>query len=582
MSIKHIFYYSFTSIWIALSLVACNDQDVASPTMAPSPDGSPSTGTQMIPTVELTPVVVEPTPTATPDPLYSGTGDMPWWNDTVFYELFVRSFYDSDGDGVGDIQGVIQQLDYLNDGDPDTTGDLGITGLWLMPIMESPSYHGYDVVDYYQVDQEYGTEEDFRQLIEEANARGIRVVVDLILNHTSSQHPWFVEAKDPESEFRDYYVWSEENPGYRGPSAQKVWHESDSGYYYAVFWDQMPDLNLENPAVTESIHEVARFWLEDMGVDGFRLDAIKHLVEDGRLQENTPATHQWLGDFYTFYKGINPNAFTVGEAWTGTQQVVDYTGDEVDIAFQFDLAEDIISSSREGIGSLLTKSQSEIVEAFPASQYATFLANHDQNRVMSQFKGDEEAAKIAASILLTSPGVPFIYYGEEIGMMGVKPDEDIRLPMQWTGSGPAAGFTEGIPWRAPNANFNERNVAHQDTDPGSLLNHYRTLIQLRNQSDALRVGDWLLVESEPGRLYAFLRYVDDEVLLVLVNPSKRAVDDYTLSLSESPLRDQIEALLLFGEGSVVAPIINEKGGFINYTPLETLPPQSTYILRLSS
>jgi len=311
-------------------------------------------------------------------------------------------------------------------------------------------------------------------------------------------------------------------------------------------------------------------------------DSIKHLVEDGRLQENTPATHQWLADFHTFYKDVNPNAFTVGEAWTGTRQVVDYTGDEVDIAFQFDLAEDIISSSREGIGSLLTKSQTEVVESFPAGQYATFLANHDQNRVMSQFHGDEGAAKIAASILLTSPGVPFIYYGEEIGMMGVKPDEDIRLPMQWTGSGPGAGFSEGTPWRAPFEDYEERNVAAQDMDPDSLLSHYRYLIQLRNQSDALRVGDWLLVDSKPGRLYAFLRYVDDEVLLVLLNPSKKIVDDYTLSLAESPMRGLVEASLLFGEGAVVAPIIDDQGGFSDYTPLETLPPKSTHILRLSS
>ena len=505
---------------------------------------------------------------------------MPWWNDTVFYEVFVRSFADSDADGVGDLNGLIDRLDYLNDGDPTTTDDLGVTGLWLMPIMESPSYHGYDVVDYFKVDEEYGTEEDFRRLIEEAQARGIRVVVDLVLNHTGRDHPWFQQSQDPDSDKRDWYVWSDESPGYRGPWGQQVWHRSDDDYYYAVFWEGMPDLNYNNPEVTEAAYEAARFWLEDMGVDGFRLDAIKHMVEDGRLQENTPATHDWMESFYTFYKDVNPDAFTVGEAWTGTRQVLEYTGDEVDVAFQFDLAEDNLNASREGIGSLFTKEMKAVVDNYPPGQYATFLTNHDQNRVMSQLREDEQAAKVAASLLLTSPGVPFIYYGEEIGMMGVKPDEDIRLPMQWSGENGGAGFTDGTPWRPPYEDYQERNVAVQDQDPDSLLSHYRALIQLRNEHESLRTGGWILVESDPGRLIAFLRHSDDETLLVLINPSRKTVDDYSLTLESGPLSSETEATLLFGEGIPTAAELNQAGGFTNYKPLDTLPAQSTFIIAL--
>jgi glycosidase len=506
---------------------------------------------------------------------------MPWWNDAVFYEVFVRSFHDSDGDGVGDLNGLIDRLDYLNDGDPSTTDDLGVTGIWLMPITESPSYHGYDVVDYLQVDQEYGTNEDLLHLMEEAHARGIRVIVDLVLNHTSRSHPWFQVALQPDSEQRDWYIWAEQPPSYRGPWGQQVWHGTSSGFYYAIFWDGMPDLNYLNPDVTQAMQGVTRFWLEEMGVDGFRLDAIKHLIENDQLQENTYDTHDWLEQYHPFYKAINPDALTVGEAWTSTRQVLEYTEDEVDIAFAFDLALDIINTSKVGISSMVAKTQVEMVEAFPPGQYATFITNHDQNRVMSQLDGDEGAAKITASILLTSPGVPFIYYGEEIGMMGTKPDEDIRLPMQWTSQAPGVGFTNGTPWRPPNNDFDQRNVTKLSDDPDSLLSHYRTLIQLRNAHESLRVGDWTLVTARPGRIYSFLRHSDDETLLVLLNSGRKPLEDYHLSLDGSPLRGDIQAELLFGEGVLSAPSLIEGGGFNEYKPLELLPSQSTFVIQLS-
>ncbi|MGD8856719.1 MAG: alpha-amylase family glycosyl hydrolase [Chloroflexota bacterium] len=582
-------------------MVACGGQgETPTATKAPPAEQPTATESVAIPTQPAAPKQADmPAATASPEPKAPASptpentpteappseavqDSLPWWNNTVFYEIFVRSFQDSDGDGVGDINGLIGRLDYLNDGDPQTTDDLGVTGIWLMPIMESPSYHGYDVVDYYQIDQEYGTKEDFQRLLDEAHARGIKVIVDLVMNHTSREHPWFQESMDPDSDRRDWYVWADENPGFRGPEGQRVWHAADGGYYYAIFWDGMPDLNYKNPEVTQAMFEIVRYWLQEMGVDGFRLDAIKFMVEDGSLQQNTLATHAWLEGFHDFYKSINPQAFTVGEAWTGTQQVVDYTGDEVDVAFQFDLARDMVSASREGIGSLVKDAQEEVVDSFPPGQYAIFLTNHDQNRVMSDMRGDEAAARVAASMLLTSPGVPFIYYGEEIGMLGEKPDEDIRRPMQWTAEGPGAGFTEGQPWRPPYEDYPDRNVAAQEEDPDSLLNHYRRLIHLRSEHSALRDGAWTLVDTDPGRLYATLRYDDEEALLVLINPSRREVTDYSLGLPAGPLSAGVSASLVFGEGDASSPEVNNDGGFDQYVPVATLPPQSTLIIDLSS
>lgn len=558
-------------------LVACEDtspigEETATPAQSQTAVATPAPATS-------TP---SPPPTATPDPFITGTNGFPWWNDTVFYEVFVRSFYDSDGDGIGDLNGLIEKLDYLNDGDPTTSDDLGVTGIWLMPIMVSPSYHGYDVVDYFQVDPDYGTNEDFQRLMTEAHARGIHVIVDLVMNHTSSQHPWFIESKNPESERRDWYLWADENPNFRGPDGQVVWHSDPSGYYYGVFWGGMPDLNYENPNVTFAMFEAAKFWLDDMNVDGFRLDAIKHMIEEGEGQQNTRSTHEWLQEFHTFYKAVNPTALAVGEAWTGTQQVVDYTGDEVDIAFQFDLALDVINSAGAGLAPIFSKTQEIVYEAFPANQYATFITNHDQNRVMSQLRGDEAQARVAAALLLTGTGVPFVYYGEEIGMSGIKPDEDIRLPMQWASNSPSVGFTEGTPWRPAADDFPVRSVARQTDDPESLLSLYRDLIHLRNNHEALRVGDWMLVEANSARLYTFLRHTENETVLVVINLNRNpvAAEGYSLALAEGPLAGPVTAVSLYGSALTGSPEIDQSGGFTNYQPFNEIPPQSTHIIQL--
>lgn len=565
-------------LFLLILLVAACEEASPVETPAPSPTAIPTDVATAVPT----PTPIPPTPEPTPDPFYQGTNDYPWWNDVVWYEIFVRSFYDSNGDGIGDLNGVIEKLDYLNDGDPNTTDDLGVTGIWLMPIMASPSYHGYDVVDYFQVDASYGTNDDFKRLVEEAHKRGIYVIVDFVMNHTSTQHPWFIESKDPNSDKRDWYVWRDENPGFRGPWGQPVWYKEGDSYYYAVFWSGMPDLNYQNPEVTAAMFERIQYWLTEMGADGFRLDAIKHMIEDGQIQENSYATHDWLENFYTFYKGVKPNAFTVGEAWTGTQQVVDYTGDEVDIAFQFDLAEDIINAVDTGLVSVFTKTMTEVYTSFPPNQYATFITNHDHNRTMSQLDEDESKAKLAGSILLTGPGVPFIYYGEEIGMIGTKPDEDIRRPMQWESGSPKVGFTTGTPWRAPAYDFPVRSVARQQDDPDSLLNHYRALIHLRSEHEALRVGDWTLVEANSSRLYAFLRQTDNETILVVMNFNRNPVTsaDYSLEFPDGTFAGPVTAVSLYGAPLTGSPQINANGGAVSYTPITELPPRSTHIIQL--
>ncbi|MBE2202114.1 MAG: DUF3459 domain-containing protein [Anaerolinea sp.] len=566
--LKHLFTLALILLLTLLTACAARNEITTSPATEPAPAASSMT-------VGAT-TAVAPTSTAAAETATR------WWEDAIFYEIFVRSFYDSDGDGIGDLNGLIEKLDYLNDGDPNTTDDLGITAIWLMPIMASPSYHGYDITDYYQVNPEYGTNDDFKRLMDEAHQRGIRIIVDFVMNHTSDEHPWFVESRNPDSPYRDWYVWAETDPGWRGPIGQKVWHTTPTGAYYGIFWHKMPDLNFTNPEVTAAIHDAARFWLEEMGADGFRLDAIKHLLEDGQIQEHANSTHAWLREFYTFYKSVDGNAFAIGEVWSEDPQMsARYVGDEVDTVFEFKLALDILNSSKVGIGNMFAKTLGDVTQHYPSGLYGTFITNHDQNRVMSQLGGDVGKAKMAASLLLTAPGIPFLYYGEEIGMMGVKPDEDIRLPMQWCSDEPNACFTSGAPWRAPFKDYDTRSVALQEDDPDSLLNHYRALIHLRSAYPALAVGEWTLVESNPGRVYAALRHTDEQTILVLLNLGDRAIDEYSLNLAEGVLTAVANPTLLYGSGAIQPPTLNENGGFANYQPLPELPPHSTTIILLA-
>ena len=531
-----------------------------------------------------------PTDVVAPFPAEYPADELREWNDRVYYQIFVRSFYDSDGDGIGDLRGIIEKLDYLNDGDPTSTEDLGIRGIWLMPINESPSYHGYDVTDYYSIDSEYGSLADFRELLAEAEKRGISVITDLVLNHTSSDHPWFLAARQNDAQYRNYYVWEDENPGTLGPWGQQVWHNAgDNEYYYGVFWGGMPDLNYWNPAVDTEVRDIVRFWLENVGVQGFRLDAIMYLKEEADLLKNTFSNHEWFQIFYEYYKGINPAAFTIGEAWTETEEAVKYIGNEVDAVFEFDLASAILNTVRQGSNTSLMDQQEDVLALYPEGQYGRFLANHDQTRSATILNGDLEKQKTAAAILLTGPGIPFIYYGEEVGVEGNKPDEHLRRPMHWL---PTGGFSTADPWQDYADKLETHNVETMAADPASVLNRYRTLIQLRNDSPALRRGSLIHVPATPRRIYAFFRHSPEETLLVIHNlGSERS--DYGLFMETTPFTGiRLEPLYLgnttgnFTADAAAAqleltrPELNEAGGFENYKPLPLLEEYATYVFRV--
>lgn len=579
-------HLSIDLILIVALLTGCVSATApATPTSVP-PTATPSSipsATSIVPptsTATSTPVplpTIPSTPIGVVTGLPGGTDGYPWWNDTVFYEIFVRSFYDSNGDGIGDFNGITEKLDYLNDGDPNTTTDLGITGLWLMPIHPSPSYHGYDVTDYYDVNPEYGTMDDFARLVEEAHKRGIRITIDWVLNHTSSQHPWFVQAKDPASAYREWYRWSTEQ--FPGPG----WRYGGGGAsYYANFSEAMPDLNYANPAVVEEMKRVVNFWLEDVGIDGFRLDAAKHIFEEGTTIENLPETHVFYKKLRQYYKAVNPQAMMVGEVWNNSDIVAPYLqGDELDLAFDFDLAKNFVFSAGTQNANYFSDVLNRDISVFKPGQFAVFLTNHDQDRAMSTLNDDVEAAKTAAALLLTSPGVPFLYYGEEIGMLGTKPDENIRLPMQWTAE-EDAGFTTGAPWRAPNGDHKTKNVADQSTDPNSLLDVYRTLIHLRNDHAALRVGDYYAIETGNPAVFASLRVSKEETLLVLINLSAQPVSDYTLDLETGPLSGAYLLAPLLDPGQFTGPTVTAAGGFENFQPLPEIPPFGRFILQLQA
>lgn len=489
-----------------------------------------------------------------------------WWNKAVFYEIFVRSYYDTDNNGIGDFNGITKKLDYIQ--------SLGVNAIWLMPIHPSPSYHGYDVTDYLAVNPQYGTMDDFKHLLAEAHKRDIRIIIDLVLNHTSSQHPWFKDANnDPNSKYRDYYLWSE-----TGKSGQ--WHTGDHGYYFGLFCDCMPDLNYNNPDVTVKMLKVTDFWLNEVGIDGFRVDAAKHLIEDGGKVENTPATHAWFKTFYPAYKKQNPQAYTVGEVFgAGSSVIKSYTGDQLDQVFSFEMSSGFMNSAKGGASSGITSAFKFALQDMPNFNYATFLTNHDQTRTMSVFNGDINKAKVASFLMLTSPGTPFIYYGEEIGMMGQKPDEDLRVPMQWS-STDNAGFTLGTPWRAPNKDYTAVNVSAQIDDPNSLLNHYRALIGLRKEHPALQNGSAVLIETGSPAVFALLRSSGTENILMLTNLGETPISDYGLSLDKSALPNgSLTLISLFGSAQARSLKI-KNGSFNSYKPLDELPPYQTYIFDL--
>jgi len=533
----------------------------------------------------------EPTVTAEPSapaaPLPTETDELPadedpmsWWNEVVFYEIFVRSFKDSDGDGIGDFQGIISQLDYLNDGDPSTTDDLGIGGIWLMPIMPSPSYHGYDVTNYQTVNPDYGTLGDFKQLLEECHQRGIHVVIDFVINHTSSEHPWFLSSQEPASGFRNWYVWEGKNPGRTGPWGQNAWYETNGYYYYAPFWSEMPDLNYHEPMVTKAIYNASKFWL-DLGVDGFRVDAARYLFEEGVTQQDSKSSIAWFQDWRNYYLDIKPQAYTVGEVWTDTQIIAKYNEPTRGMQqyFMFDLAADILGGIYSPDPSRIMKSYLDTLEYFPDQQFATFLTNHDQQRVASYFGSRLQPQKLAAFIYLTGPGTPYLYYGEEIGMIGGKPDELIRKPMQWSAQA-NAGFSDVEPWQELAKGWEETNVETESADPDSLLNWYKALVNTRNQLPALQKGSYLPFISSCRRLYTVARVYEDQVVLVMANLGVQTMENCTISIEESPLAGTWNVENVWGESPFGEITFADNGSLSEFLVAPLIEGGQTMILTL--
>jgi glycosidase len=508
-----------------------------------------------------------------------------WRRGAVCYEIFVRSFYDSDDDGIGDLNGLIQKLDYINDGDARTRRDLGARCIWLMPIMASPSYHGYDATNYYRVEQEYGTNDDFKRLITEAHRRGIRVLIDLVLNHMSSDHPFFKDALlNPGSPYRNWFRWSATDPALQGPWGQPVWHKSPvrDEYYYGIFWNGMPDFNYEHPDVRAEAKEIARFWLEEMGVDGFRLDAIPYLVEERDRLAHTPGTHAFLREFAAHLRRIAPDAFTVGEVWDSVGAMLPYYPDQLDAHFAFELSEAILAAVRTGSATGLFAGYLRLQRELPAERWAPFLRNHDQTRTLTVLAGDVARTRLATTLLLTLPGLPFVYYGEEIGMSGDKPDPRLRTPMQWS-RGRAAGFTRGVPWEPLQPDSMTANVEVHEADPGSLLHHFRRLIHLRGANAALAAGELVPLDASDPAVAAYLRRDEGHVVLVVANLGPTPLSGVTLSSPERVLSPGRYASTSLLGGHDAAPLrIRAHGRVQAYVALPSLAPLEAHVLELSA
>jgi alpha-amylase len=451
-----------------------------------------------------------------------------WWHDAVVYQIWPRSFKDSDGDGNGDFKGMTAKLDYVR--------ELGANAIWLTPVFEAPSYHGYDFQDFYAIEKDYGTMADFEAFVAEAHKRDIKIILDLVINHISDQHDWFKKSARGEPGYEDYFIWRDTRPAGWGqawsttPNPEAVWHWNDTrkAYYYGAFGASQPDVNLRNPKVVDEMNRLAGFWLKK-GVDGFRLDAVRYAIEDGPIpgQADTQSTIDYWTQFTRYVHAINPDTLLVAEAWAPLQVTGRYRdgGKGLNSAFDFDFGEMVIGilnpqsaprvadfgtasdSARDQHRENLWNNLRERAAAAPINYFAPFLTNHDKNRTMHFLGEDVAKAKITASALLTSPGTMYLYYGEEVGVSqrAVGEDRYRRAIMPWTDEANAGFNRTGRTWidlpepqgyRGPQGAWwadywnglrgKGHSVAAQADDPDSLLNHYKRLLKVRNANVALR------------------------------------------------------------------------------------------------
>lgn len=484
--------------------------------------------------------------------------DYLWWRDGIIYQIYPRSFADSNNDGIGDLPGIISKLDYLN--------ELGIDAIWLSPIYPSPDVDfGYDVANYTEIDPKFGTMQDFDRLVKEANKRDIHIIMDLVINHSSDQHPWFLEArKSRDNAYHDWYLWHDPLPNgdppnnwqaiFGGPAWEYV--PELNRFYYHMFFKEQPDLNWRNPQVRESLLDVFRFWLKK-GVHGFRLDVFNVYFKDTEFRDNPPKLgirpFDWQKHIYDasqpeMYPLLNEirqimdtkkDSYVVGETFLADpERTASYCGDDkLHAAFNFNFAENRWHPKR------FLKSACQWYSALSDDAWPNnFLSNHDMHRTATRYcpGEDDRRAKIAAAMLLTIKGTPFIYYGEEIGMRDIpirrkadvkdpigktfwpffKGRDGCRAPMQWSSEN-NAGFSSTEPWLPVHKNYLKRNVESQSADPNSLLNLFKTLIQLRKSEPALQRGDFVPLFDDPQYLFAFLRTYKEQQILVVLNFSSR-------------------------------------------------------------
>ena len=492
-----------------------------------------------------------------------------WWQEAVMYQIYPRSFQDSNGDGIGDIKGIISRLDYLE--------KLGITGIWLSPVYKSPNDdNGYDISDYEAIMAEFGTMSDMETLILEAEKRGIKIIMDLVVNHTSDEHPWFIEArKSEENKYRDYYIWRDAPADgglpndlksiFGGPAWQ--WDETASQYYLHLFSKKQPDLNWENEALRQAVYDMMNFWI-DKGIGGFRMDVIDLIGKqpDEGITGNGPKLHDYLKEMHQATFG-GKNLLTVGETWGATPEIAKQYSNpankELSMVFQFehiglDEAEgqtkwDLIPLEIPKLKEVFSKWQTELGDE---GWNSLFWNNHDLPRIVSRWGNDKEyrveSAKMLAILLHMMKGTPYIYQGEEIGMtnnpvtdieqiddiesrnmyferlekgyskeailhsINAKGRDNARTPMQWSNA-KAAGFSTGHPWLAINPNYEKINVDAALEDENSIFYTYQKLIALRKENPIIVWGEFELLKDTAEEVFAYIRSYKGENWLIVAN-----------------------------------------------------------------
>ena len=445
-------------------------------------------------------------------------------NNRVFYQIFVGSFSDSNGDGIGDLQGIINRFDYLNDGDPNSGVSLGVEGIWLSPIFKSPTYHKYDVADYYKIDPQFGTMEDLQALIDLCHSRDVQIILDLPINHTSSANIWFVrfaashQDKNPAGTYYDFYTCVDEPVG--GRAFMKI--KDTPSYYECNFSSEMPELNFDNPQVRQAVVDVAKFYL-DMGIDGFRFDAAKYIYF-GDEPKNAEFWQWYMNELRT----LKPDIYTVAEVWDSDGVTFPYFA--ATNCFNFTMAQTggrIDETAKAGDVNKFTAYVSQYIQQIqsrnPNAMPVSFIANHDTDRAAGFLTLASGQAKVGANLLLLMPGSSFIYYGEEIGIKGSRggasTDANRRLAMLW-GDEDTVRNPVGTTYSSEQSNG---TVVSQRADGTSLYNHYKQVIAARKANPEIASGTYTALKLTDTKLGGFISSLEDSAVMVLHNTSRSSV-----------------------------------------------------------